>query len=150
MDRNRILNFLIAFAAGFISVPIFHQGMLIVLNQIDFIQATPFPTRSTQPFGIPAIWSMSFWGGVWGIILAVIILNLRQKKSYWLTALLFGAFAPTAVFLFIVSPLKGMPFAADWELKRIATGLLVNGAWGLGTALILYFAVDRVTKFRSQ
>ena len=147
-DRNRILRLLLAFAAGFISVFLFHQGMLIFLNQIGFTQSTPYPINSTQPFGIPAIWSMAFWGGVWGIALAVLILRLRNKISYWLVALLFGAFAPTAVFLFVVSPLKGMPFAGGWELKLIARGLMLNGAWGLGTAILLQFAIDRTKVLR--
>lgn len=135
--RNlRILRLSLAFAAGFISVPLFHQGMLAFLNQIDFTQFAPYPTDPTQPFGIAAIWSMSFWGGVWGIVLGAIAFRLGNR-SYWLTALLFGAFAPTSVFLFLVLPLKGMPVAGGWQLSLIATGILVNAAWGLGTVLIL-------------
>ena len=148
-NQNQILRLLLAFVAGFISVILFHQGMLAVLNLINFTEATPYRTNPTQPFGIPTILSISFWGGVWGILLAVLTLPLRNKLSYWLTALLFGAVAPTAVFLFVVSPLKGMPFAGGWEIKRIATGLMLNGAWGLGTALLLQFAVGRLNTQRS-
>lgn len=46
-DRNRILDLFIAFAAGFISVLLFHQGMLMFLNQIDFTQFTTYPTEPT-------------------------------------------------------------------------------------------------------
>lgn len=152
LDRhqNQILRLFFAFVAGFISVILFHQGMLALLNLINFIDADPYRTNPTQPFGIPVILSISFWGGVWGVILAVLTLPLRNKLSYWLTALLFGAVAPTAVFLFIVSPLKGMPFAGGWEIKRIATGLMLNGAWGLGTALLLQVAINRVNAQQSQ
>jgi hypothetical protein len=147
--QNRILHLLLAFAAGFISVLLFHQGMLIFLNQINFTQFTAYPTDPTQPFGIPAIWSLAFWGGLWGIVLAVFTLSLRKKLSYWLTVLLFGALAPTAVFLFIVFPLKGMPVAGGWEFTLIATGLMLNGVWGLGTALLLQLAVDKVSKAKN-
>ena len=150
LDRhqNQILHLLLAFAAGFISVILFHQGMLALLNLINFTEATPYRTNPTQPFGIPTIFSIAFWGGVWGIVLAVLTFRLRNKLSYWLTVLLFGAFAPTAVFLFVVSPLKGMPFAGGWELQRIATGLMLNGAWSLGTALLLQFGLDTVNASR--
>ena len=150
LDRhqNQILHLLLAFAAGFISVILFHQGMLAFLNLINFTEATPYRINPTQPFGIPTIFSIAFWGGVWGIVLAVLTFRLRNKLSYWLTVLLFGAFAPTAVFLFVVSPLKGMPFAGGWELQRIATGLMLNGAWGLGTALLLQFGLDKVNASR--
>ncbi|HHP7231060.1 MAG TPA: hypothetical protein ACFCUY_09395 [Xenococcaceae cyanobacterium] len=145
-DRNRILVWLLAFAAGFISVLLFHQGMLIFLNQIDFTQSSPYPTNPTQPLGIPAIWSMAFWGGIWGIILAAIAFPRRGKLFYWLTALLFGAIAPTAVFWLIVAPLKGIPVAGS----GIATGLMVNGAWGLGTALLLQLVTNRARVSRSH
>lgn len=122
-SQNWMLRFLVAFAAGFISVILFHQGTLALLNQINLTQFPPYSTDSTQPFGIAAIWSMAFWGGLWGIVLAV-LLRLHKKGVYWLTALFFGAFAPTTVFLFVVLPLKGMPVAGGWQLSLIATGLL--------------------------
>jgi hypothetical protein len=48
-----------------------------------------------------------------------------------------GAIGPTLVAWFIVAPLKGQPAAAGWELPRMITGLIINGAWGLGTALLI-------------
>ena len=36
-----------------------------------------------------------------------------------------------------VMPLKGMPMGGGWHAAGIATALLVNGAWGLGTGLFL-------------
>ncbi|NJK48777.1 hypothetical protein HC931_11875 [Candidatus Gracilibacteria bacterium] len=148
--QSRILHLLFAFAAGFISVLLFHQGMLIFLNQINFTQFPVYPTNPTQPFGIPAILSMAFWGGVWGIVLVIVTLSLRKQLSYWLTVLLFGALAPTAVFLFVVSPLKGMPVAGGWDFRLIATGLMLNGAWGLGTALLLQLAVNKVSRAKKR
>ncbi|MEH2154212.1 hypothetical protein [Nostoc sp.] len=38
---------------------------------------------------------------------------------------------------FVVAPLKGQPLAGGWKLVGIVTGLLVNGAWGVGTAGLL-------------
>jgi hypothetical protein len=34
-------------------------------------------------------------------------------------------------------PLKGMPMGGGWHAAGIATALLVNGAWGLGTGHFL-------------
>ena len=148
--HNRYVRHLSAFTAGFISVILFHQGMLTFLNQINFTKFTPYSTEPTQPFGIAAIWSMAFWGGIWGIILAISTIRLRKKSSYWLAALLFGTFAPTTVFLFIVLPLKGMPVAGGWLISLIATGLMVNAAWGLGTALLLHLASNRFMEWRTH
>jgi hypothetical protein len=34
-------------------------------------------------------------------------------------------------------PIKGMGLAGGWDPKIIVGALLLNGAWGLGTALLM-------------
>lgn len=137
MLKKRILRFLSSFVAGFVSVLLFHQPVLALLYSIGFIPFSPYPIAPTSPFGIPQIWSSALWGGVWGIVLSTLIFRVRRGWRYWLTIFLFSAVAVTAVFLFIVLPLRGQPFAGEWQPNLIATGLMVNGAWGLGTALLM-------------
>ena len=43
----------------------------------------------------------------------------------------------TLVAWFVVAPLKGTPVAAGWHPSSMAVGPLANGAWGIGTALLL-------------
>lgn len=126
-----------SFVAGFVAVIVFHQSMLAILNWVGFAPFPPFQMNPTPPFGVSQLWSLAFWGGVWGIVLATILFHVLPKKNYWLTALIVGSIAPTIVFLFVVAPLKGLPIAASGQLSIILTGLLVNAAWGLGTALLL-------------
>lgn len=138
MSQNSALSrFLLAFLAGFLAVVIFHQGMLALLHGINLTPRSPFPTTPTQPLGIPQIWSLAFWGGVWGLVFAAIAPRFRQDRSYWISALLFGAIAPTLVAWFLVAPLKNQPIAGGFQPAAMLTGLLVNGAWGIGTALLL-------------
>ncbi|HEY9614228.1 hypothetical protein [Allocoleopsis sp.] len=138
MSQNSALSrFILAFIAGFLAVVIFHQGMLALLHGVNLTPRSPFPTAPTQPFGIPQIWSSAFWGGVWGLVFVTIAPRFRQDKSYWISALLFGAIAPTLVAWFLVAPLKNQPIAGGFQPAAMLTGLLVNGAWGIGTALLL-------------
>ncbi|MHC5764057.1 MAG: hypothetical protein ACYTXI_00245 [Nostoc sp.] len=130
-------RFALGFIAGFVSVLLFHQGVLALLHAVNFTPRAPYSTASTQPLGIPQIWSNAFWGGIWGLIWVVIAPRFRHNKNYWLGALAFGAIAPTLVAWFVVAPLKGQPIAGGWKLVGIVTGLLVNGAWGAGTAGLL-------------
>jgi hypothetical protein len=129
-------QFLLAFVAGFIAVLIFHQGVLALLYTVSFTTFAPFPTTPTQPFGIPQFLSFAFWGGIWGLVWAATTLRWQAGKNYWLVALLFGSLALTSVALFIVAPLKGQAIAGGWQSTVMVTGLLVNGAWGVGTALL--------------
>jgi len=54
-----------------------------------------------------------------------------------LGAIILVAIFPTAVAWFIVRPLKGLPVADVFRVPGIFIGSIVNGLWGLGTALFL-------------
>jgi len=49
-----------------------------------------------------------------------------------------GSVALTLVAFFVVPPIKGEPVPELWP--RFLAALLVNGAWGFGTALLLKVA----------
>lgn len=124
------------FAAGAIAVLVFHQGALTVLHGFGLV-GEPFPVEPTWPLGIPVIWSITFWGGVWGIVFGAVEPRFPRGAMYWAAAFVFGAVFPTLVAWFVVAPLKGDPLAGGWNLARMWIGPLLNGAWGLGTALLL-------------
>ena len=121
------------FVAGALAVPLFHQVMLWILNAAGVVDRAPFAMDPTKPFGVPAVVSLAFWGGVWGLILLLVIGRLRGAK-FWIVALVFGGIAPTLVAGFVVAPLKGE--AAGGNAKMAMVGFLVNAAWGLGTAAL--------------
>ena len=56
----------LGFAAGFLSVLVFHQTFLTLLHAMGMTSFAPFPLRPTAPFGIPQIVSLAWWGGIWG------------------------------------------------------------------------------------
>ena len=128
------------FVAGTLAVPLFHQVMLALLVAIGMTTYKPFQFMATKPFGVPQLISLSFWGGVWGLILGLVLLRVRSSLAYWTIATIFGAIAPTLVAGLVVAPLNGMTMPRD--PKMVITGLLVNAAWGVGTAL-LYRLMDR-------
>ena len=127
---------LVGFAAGFLSALIFHQLMLTVLWSIGLAPSGPFSMKATQPFGVPAVLSLAFWGGMWGILLSL-IQGRFPKDGYWISTFLFGAVLPSLVALLVVLPLKGRPMGGGWPPSLLLTAFLINGAWGIGTGLIL-------------
>jgi hypothetical protein len=133
----------VAFVAGFIAVLLFHQPALALLHTLGLTALTPYPMGHTDPFGIPRVLSLAIWGGVWAIPLALLLGHLRSRAAYWSTALLFGALGPSIVNWLVVLPMKGAPMGGGWHPSGIPTALIVNAAWGLGTAAILYWVSDR-------
>ena len=125
------------FIAGAAATLVFHQGMLTCLHMAGLSPNMPFALQPTQPFGLPQVWSLAFWGGVWGIAFVWIVGHLPQGRLYWADAVIFGAVVPTLIAWFVVDPLKGLPLGNGWHAAGIATALIVNAAWGLGTGLFL-------------
>lgn len=136
------------FIAGALSVLIFHQGALALLHVMNFTPATPFAMKATQPFGVPQVWSLAFWGGVWGVVLAAALARMEGARLVG-AAIVFGAVVLTLVAWFVAAPLKGQPIAAGWHPAAMAVGPIVNAAWGLGTGLGLWlFGRRRATTNR--
>jgi hypothetical protein len=129
MTARRLL---LAFVAGFLATLLAHQPMLWLLKLAGITERTPYAMQGVPPFGVPAVISLAFWGGVWGVIMIPLIARVRGEAAYWLTAALFGAIFPTLVAVAVVAPLKGAPMKGGPAM--LLMGLAVNAAWGLGTA----------------
>jgi hypothetical protein len=134
MNAGVLNPVLIGFTAGFLSTVVFHQAALWVLWRIGWAAFPPYVMADVPPFGIPAVISLAFWGGLWGIVFALTH-HRFPRTVYWLSAFLFGAVLPSLVAFFIVAPLKGRPVAGGWQIPLLTTAVFINGMWGLGTGV---------------
>lgn len=137
MPIGLMTRLLFGFIAGFLATLIFHQFMLAVLWGVGLAPFGPFSMAATPPFGVPAVFSLAFWGGVWGSLFALIEGRFPPRGAYWVTAFLFGAILPSLAALLVVLPLKGRPMGGGWYPPLLLTAFLINGAWGIGTGLFL-------------
>jgi hypothetical protein len=127
---------LLGFIAGFVATLLFHQGVWYLLNQAGVIppERPAWPMDPIPPLGVPSVISKAFWGGLWGAALAPALAHF-SGAAYWTSWIVAGALALTLVAFYVVPPIKGEPIPALWP--RFVVGVLVNGAWGLGTAIFL-------------
>ena len=130
-------RYAIAFIAGFLATLIFHQGLLGLMSLASLTVHKPFSLTATSPLGVPQVISLAFWGGLWGIVLSLVLPKRGGSARYYGFALAFGAIVPSLVAWFVVMPLKGMPVAGGWDPAVIVGSLILNGAWGVGTALLI-------------
>ena len=132
-----------AFIGGFLATLIFHQGVYALFHLAGAdLPAPPFNMTATAPLGIPAVISLAFWGGVWGLPIWLLIRH-ATGSAYWLRAALFGALLPSAVALFIVFPIKDLGVAGGWNPQVIVGALILNAAWGIGLGLFMRLASAR-------
>ncbi len=118
------------FIFGFVATIVFHQATLYIFFLAGKIPAMPWDFSPVSPLGVPKVISLSFFGGLWGIPLGIILEKLVGVK-YWIASALLGAIFPTAVAMLVVFPIKGIPVG----IQMIIGGLIVNAAWGLGVGL---------------
>lgn len=121
-----------AFISGAIAVLVFHQGAAALLHALGITPRVPYSLEPTSPWGVPQLWSLAFWGGIWGVLLATLLGRL-DGAALVLGAAVFGVVLPTLVAWYVVAPLKGQPAAAGGVPMAMAVGVIVNAAWGLGT-----------------
>jgi hypothetical protein len=122
------------FVAGAVAVPVFHQLLLGLLYLTGVVPFAPFSLAPTKPFGVPDIVSISFWGGVWGVVFTLTVARWFRGAAYWIASFVAGGGALTLVFAFVVWPLKfgGLPPQLG---GLFVIGFLLNAAWGIGWAL---------------
>lgn len=133
----------LAFIAGALGVLVFHQGFIEILHLAGVLPNAAWPLHPTEPFHVPQVLSLAFWGGLWGIVLVFVLEMLRSVQRLW-AGFLFGGIFPPLVGMLIVAPLKGT--SVDWtDWHRLLLSFLINGVWGLG-ALLTYRFEQRLVR----
>jgi hypothetical protein len=120
----------LAFVAGVLATLIPHQLVLMALGVPAYSRAP------TQPFGIWEFVSLSFFGGLWGIVIATIVPRLPAPLNDWLGWLILGAILPTLVFWIVVTPLKYPP-SVIFAMPVLVVVPIVNAVWGIATWAII-------------
>lgn len=125
----------LGFAAGVLSVLVFHQGTVWLLHMAGQVPTAPYGLRPIPPFGVPQIVNQCFWGGLWGVLIAVLLRRLRVPDL--LFGFLFGAVALGLTNWVVLPAIKGGAFFAGGDPRRLAITVAIVGTFGWGVALIL-------------
>jgi hypothetical protein len=120
--------------SGGLAVIVLHQGLAALLYAMGVTQRMPYSMQPTSPLSVPQLWSLVFWGALWGAALAA-ALRRFAGPGLIVAATIFGAILPTLVAWTVVASLKGQPLFAGGVPQAMAVGVLVNAAWGLGTGI---------------
>jgi hypothetical protein len=119
----------IAFSAGVVGA-----GALYLarrgLAQVSFLDLPALPSGSTDRFA--ELYRLLVWGGIWGLPLALPLLN----RQWWMKGVVLGVLA-TLVARFYFRP----NLQISWELALYAVAL--NVLWGIVAAFFWSFLTDR-------
>ena len=138
IGRNAIMGFI----AAALAVVTAHEAIVYVLA--NYVGLLPAAARAWNmapfgPLGVPTIVNSMFWGGLWGVLFALIY-NLLPGGVSWAKGLIFGLCIP------LVSNWNPAQtaFFSGGDPKRMLAVLLILGGFGLMTGLI-YSLLDKKT-----
>jgi hypothetical protein len=134
-QRLTMRTILLGFVAGVLAVLVFHQGTVWLLHMVGQLPTGPFGMRPIPPFGVPQIVNQCFWGGLWGILIAVLLQRLRVPDL--LFGFLFGVVALGLTNWVVLPVIKGGPYFVGGDPRRLAITVAIVGSFGWGVALIL-------------
>lgn len=126
----------VGFIAGFLGVLIFHQLGFYIANELGLTRAALYSQRPLPPFGVPAILSAAFWGGLWGVVAALVIPRLPSTLDGPVGWILFAGIVVTLVNWFVVLPIKGQPLGGGFRMPGVFVVPVVYAFWGFGMWLI--------------
>src|SRR3977135_278319 len=62
----------LGFVAGVLATLTFHQIGICVVHGVGYVPVVAWNPAPKPPFGVQSVISLSFWGGVWGILFVLI------------------------------------------------------------------------------
>jgi hypothetical protein len=142
------LRAVLGLLAAVLAVLVFHQGMVGLLYASGMLPRGPYQFGPVPPFGVPVLVSQAFWAGLCGIAYGLALPRLPRGAPVALKGLGLGLLA-AAVGWFVVAPIKGLPVAGGWVPMNLLRSVLINGAWGIGTALFLHAMLAWLRRRRS-
>ena len=128
------------FVAGAIATLVFHQAFIWLLSFF-----LPFPFKpwnmAINSYGVPSVLALTFWGGVWGIPLCLLVAPMLRIPAL-LTGAVLGGVLPSVWGWTVLAAMKGQPMFAGGKPNVILMVLLINAVWGIAT-VALYRAMGR-------
>lgn len=129
-------NLLVGFVAGVLAVAIFHQLAVLTLGLVGLGEGVFYSFRPTAPLGVPRVMSQMFWGGVWGIVFALVVDHAPKRWPLVAVGAAFGILGPSLFGWLVLAPLRGDAAMAGFNPRRLAASALVNGTFGVGLAIL--------------
>jgi hypothetical protein len=133
MKDVSVKNLILGFVAGAIAVVTVHEIVNFVLLQAGVFPRVPWSMEPAAMTGLPQIVSDAFWGGLWGVLFALIVDSI-PGGSFTIKGLIFGIVGPAIIGVFILVPLitGRFPLFFGGDPKLIGSVLLILAAFGAG------------------
>lgn len=143
MSGTSLKGIIFGFIAGAIATVTVHEAINYALLQAGLFPRVPWSMEPAAGFGIPQLVSDAAWGGLWGVIFAL-ILGEVPKGSMTLKGIILGILGPALVGVFILVPIltSKFPLFFNGDTHMIGSVLLILAGFGAATAWLYGFMMS--------
>lgn len=125
----------LGFICAALAVVFFHQATITFYNGIGLIPNPAFRQTPIAPYGVPALWNSAFWGGMWGILFALLLPLKPARFPLVLFAILFCITLPLLGAWVLVPYIKATPMFAGGNTNAMLRAVGIYAVWGFGLAV---------------
>ena len=131
MNGISLKKLVLGFVAGVIAVVTAHEIINFILYTGGIFPRVPWSTTPAAMTGVPQIVSDGFWGGLWGILFALISDKI-PGGNLTVKGLIFGILGPAILGVFILVPLitGRFPLFFGFDPQLLGSVLLILAGFG--------------------
>lgn len=123
------------FLCAALAVLFFHQATITYFNGMGWVPGPAYRQTPIAPWGVPVLWNQCFWGGMWGILFAILLPFRPARLPFVLFAMLFCVTLPILGAWVLVPLIKGTPMFAGGNTTAMARQIGIYAVWGFGLAV---------------
>jgi len=144
MDTVLLKKLAFGFIAGAIAVVTAHEIIDFILNKAGVFPRVPWSMKPAALTGVPQIASDMFWGGLWGVLFALLVAQI-PGGNFIIKGLVFGIIGPAILGVFILVPLITARFPLFFGLdpKLLISVLLILAGFGATMGWIYGLLAER-------
>lgn len=139
MEGTSVRNLLLGFVAGAIAIVTVHELIALWLADVGLAVPTPWSLETSAVTGLPQIVNDLVWGGLWGVVFALILGNVPEGALTFRGAVLGLAIVALVGILVLVPLIRGEPLFLNADLDRIWPALVLGAGFGAATAWLYGF-----------
>ena len=146
MDNTLLTRILLGFVAGAVAVVTAHEIIDYILHAAGIFPRVPWSMTPAAVAGVPQIVSDMFWGGLWGILFALIS-DRVPGGNLTVKGLIFGIVGPAILGVFILVPLitGRFPLFFGGDIKLLGSVLLILAGFGAAMGWLYGFLASRTS-----
>ena len=125
------------FVAGALAVLVVTTNLIEILYAAGIVPGPGWNLAPVPPFDVPQSLSFGFWGGMWGVVYALLEPRLTRHLGWWLGGVIFGVVLPLLFGQLLVPALKAMPIRPGLAPSMLALMAFLHALFGFATAAFL-------------